>query len=370
MIAPVLLVLAAAPEVHELRMNERSPVALVILAPRSTMLSASASEILRMVSRELEADTDLAPELIDTEAVKSCKGQLRCIVRQVRASVPYLFVLSLLSSHDKDHVSAVFIDVQRAIKVGALATDTDESTSHEIEKRIIGEALLASEERASVQDAEALEAFVRRLIGEKYRAALEAAGHWDPYGTIEIQCELPGLEIRLDGQAAGVTSPTTTRIAQVLAGDRALSLTRPDLQPIQATLRIDKRQVAHFEAHPSPLPGDHAAIRKGVVWGSAAVVVAGLAITGVAIAQSNEATNHVFCWSCGSSELVKLGSSPIPTAALGWSLVGLGATAGLSTLLFGDDGDLPIIPLIAGAVVFGGSMALSIALDGKSSRPH
>jgi hypothetical protein len=79
----------------------------------------------------------------------------------------------------------------------------------------------------------------------------------------------------------------------------------------------------------------------------------------------------------GSAELARFGSpegrrespngSGPPSAALGYSLIGMGAAWSLATLLFDSTERMPWYELAAGVAIFGASLALSYALDGENA---
>ena len=71
----------------------------------------------------------------------------------------------------------------------------------------------------------------------------------------------------------------------------------------------------------------------------------------------------------GSSEgrLASPNGSGPPIAALGYSLLAMGATWSLGAILFDSDQRMPWYELAAGIAIFGASMLLSYALDGQNA---
>jgi hypothetical protein len=121
---------------------------------------------------------------------------------------------------------------------------------------------------------------------------------------------------------------------------------------------------------------------NATVTGGATAIIAGGVLLSWALVNSAAAPD-VYCFGasgaeCGgtrfTTESVSIdavgGEDPnrgsVPLAARGYSLIGTGAIWTLGTLLFTDEDEKPWLPLIAGLVVGGASLGLSVALDSDS----
>jgi hypothetical protein len=132
----------------------------------------------------------------------------------------------------------------------------------------------------------------------------------------------------------------------------------------------------------APLP-DQAAVysRVALTWVGAGVsaVGAGLIVYALAKPKGYAACFELRSGACpGSDEMLRFGgtggdwsSSPNgggpPVAALGYSLLGMGATWTITNLIFDSDDRMPWFEIAAGLAVFGASFGLSYAFDGDNA---
>jgi hypothetical protein len=402
-------------------LQERVPMALVVVTPTGKIGDYSSSAILNSAEPVLAANTNLKLVNLQDRSgadITGCKGRLVCYVETVRTDYQpdkaefrredqpellkpwsevrrmlesgpqkperFLVVLSSVRTSDgSDRLSAVLIDTDAALDFVHRANERgerlDPKKQEELEDRIAQYAVRASPAPEQVSNADDIDRVLAKIFGEDFRTVFDEAGHWKPYGVLEIACAQEGMEIYVDGERAGLTRAGITRIGGMMPGDRVVRLTRPDFLPIEQHALLEKNQVIRVDMQPVREPNDGVRLSRDIVfWSGVGTTVLGAVLTGYAIAEASSAQSHVACLhsanagGCDFKEWWKFGansgevgitdsitSGGLPIAPIGYSLMGAGLVWSLATLLMNDDDTAPWLEILAGVGVFAASLTIS-----------
>lgn len=404
-------------------MQERVPIALVVVTPTGKIGDSSSSAILASVDPVLAANTNLKLVNLQEKSgadVSACKGRLVCYVETLRTdyqpdkaefrredrpdqlkpwsevrrmleSAPqkperFLVVLSSVRTSDgSDRLTAVLIDTDAALDFVHRANERrerlDPKKQEELEDRIAQYAVRSSPAPEKVSNTVELDRALAKIFGEDFKSVFDEAGHWLPYGILEIACPQDGMEIYIDGEREGLTRAGVTRIGGLMPGDRTIRLVRPEFLPSEAHALVEKNQTVRVEMQAVREPKDGVRLSRNIVfWSGVGAFVLGGALTAVSIAQAGDAQSYVACLNtpnvgaCDFKEWWKLGSEtdPVPTtesitkngsiplAPVGYSLMGAGVVWSLGTLLLNDEDTAPWIEILAGVAVFAASLTVSV----------
>lgn len=358
--------------------QERQPLAFLLSTPTGEGAKTSSSELIRIVADLTEGHTSFFLQLVDPQVATDCRGRMGCLVQQLRAPFPkYLLVLSNVTlAGEADRLSAVLLDVGAALDQSRTLAPEDQTS----ESRINEYAVLLGPERAQVAGARETEVFLETLFTRKLAPIFEASGDWEPFATIELTGVVEGLAVNLDGTAIGVTRPGTTRIVNVLAGTRRLSLEHPGFEPFDRTLELERGKTLGVPASLEPRgSGTARSLREGLFWAGLGAAAAGAAVTVVAIAGQDAGLEPVCLGAPGATcrtaaTFTTFGYAPsarpgellnppgLMIAPLGVALATTGATWALGVELFGEPTELPWLQVVAGvatgALVYGAAAAL------------
>src|SRR5687767_3628330 len=146
MLALALALIAQTPSADLILPANRKPLAFLLITPSGNVANTSSSEIIRIMSALFAKHTDFELSIVDPASVIECKGQLGCMVEQVRADynrtvyllpngtvapydehldflkkkkvvyAPYLLVLSNLTLDESDRLSITMIDTDIALE--------------------------------------------------------------------------------------------------------------------------------------------------------------------------------------------------------------------------------------------------------------
>ena len=72
---------------------------------------------------------------------------------------------------------------------------------------------------------------LRDLMTGDFRIVFEGAGHWHPFGTIELTNEHEGAAVMLGDLQLGTAPPGTTRMREVAAVTHTLRVEAPGFEP-------------------------------------------------------------------------------------------------------------------------------------------
>jgi hypothetical protein len=291
-----------------------------------------------------------------------------------------------------DRISVLLIDTDVALEEWHRAPRDREGWRLDVDRRIGDRGgVLARPEPEELPDVSAGLAYAQRLVGGRLKDALERAGHWDPYGAVEIDSPVSGLAVSIDGRVVGVLSTGKIRLERLLPGARRLVFEKSGAPPISIEIQVDRGETARVEAGQIAIASGSSAdntVRSGVAIAGIAAAAAGTAATIAAII-SAQGPSRVDCValtgpspSCQSG-FVALGErtasasggnfmgsgSGVLAAPLGYGLIGLGAVWTLGAWLLTPRDQIPWLPLVAGVVFLGASYGLSAALSPHGSAP-
>jgi hypothetical protein len=365
---------------HVIRPNgEQQPLVLVVNSPGQQLAGLRLSEIIELAD---EAAAEVSDFDIVNLDVGSCLDPLRanelflCLTEATLTSLgestPYLMVLSIRPVPEGDRVVTSLVDLERAQRY---LRDKD------AESRIIDESIAVNVDPEIVASEEKLREYLHRVFADRFRIELTKSEHWRPYGTIEIRAEISNASIQLDEREVGNTMKGSTRLEGIRAGRRTVAITHPQFEKMVQVVDVRAGEIATLSPVLVPLPDRVVTYsRTAVVVLGAASSIAGVSLLAYAAAKPKRHANciELEAGACeGSTEFARFGDSEglfaspngggPSIAPLGYSLLGMGATWSLATLLFDSPDRMPWYELAAGVAVFGASLALSYALDGTNS---
>jgi hypothetical protein len=312
-----LLVLWPAPGwadagARELPVDPGVPAVMLVTSPKGRSPTVSGSEILRMASEMLRERTDLrllSPEQAELEQGQldlcSGAGRLGCWTRacrpdyqrllldEVAADAPFealkgkldrtapafLFVVLVVpeakGDNPADRVSWLLIDLEYALR--ELHQARRSRAAEGTEDAIFSLAVASVMGSHAVSAASQLHDELAKAI-EQFQPLFERAGHWLPYGEIDLVGGGAGHQIEVDGQLVGESGEAGTRLVRVRPGRRAVRLVpRVDaaLQPFATSVEVSRDQPARVRADLIPLPGTSSVLRSVSLWGGLGLVAAG-----------------------------------------------------------------------------------------------
>ncbi len=378
-----LLLTIGEPQV--LNVQERVPLMLVVSTPTGQVAETSKSELIRITSDLIKRHTDFFPQDLDELVVEDCKGRLTCLaLKSRRSEAPdqprYLLLVSNVSvAEQADRISLTLVDLATAVRIHRDAARRP-GWQDEVEATISEQAVLGPPLRSEVRDAQEAATFLATAFTRDLAAKLEEAGHWEPYGDIEIACEVEGAAIKLDGESVGVTGADTTVLAGTTPGTRTIEIEHPGYLPFRTTVDVSRRQTAHVDAALGVVQTNGVGVvRQATIWGGVALGAAGIAIAIVGITKHGDAQTSCFAPCDTGSEFLSFGYDPsrvgstqqvnpsgVAIVPLGLAFAGAGLTWSLGTWLLGREDDVPWIQLLVGLAVGGATYGLSVLADGST----
>ena len=414
----IALSLVASPGATVVDVNEREPAVMLVMTPNGAAARTRTAEIFRVAAAELEPATSLvlvSAEQVGTDVARfgACPedARLSCWVRAVRRDYDRLALEhpnGLIDSY-QSHVDRVrergrpyprFLMVVALYpgpgggdRVTAMLINTDQALAHfhgvrrdagwkeEVENRIFADAIQARPATVRQRDPAQMQAFFRAAIQEVFAGVLERGGFWQPYGAVSVSGP-PGLVVELDGSVVASTADTPLLLTSVMPGGRTVVVSNPDGSqvPFRRVLTVERGRTAEVSVTMVERPDASAAgLRTATFWSGIGVAAAGAVLTAYGALAPRDITHVRSCrgggcdgGNAGFATLCELssstpqgcGSTGVLVAPLGYSLIATGGVWLVGTQLFGDDGDVPWVQLVAGLAVGAVSYGLSAALDG------
>jgi hypothetical protein len=386
-VLPALLLLIAEP--HVINLQERVPLTLVVSTPTGQVADISKSELIRIASDLVKRHTDFFPQDLDELVVEECKGRLTCLALKSREGEEgsegledskYLLLISNVSIPDgADRLSMVLLDVENALQIHRDAV-RKVGWQDEVEATVSEEAVIAPPIRSEVRDAQEAETFLATAFTRELARGLEDAGHWEPYGDIEIECAHEGAVIKLDGNGLGSTAKGVTQLSRARPGPRTLEVEQAGYAPFSTVVEVSRGATARVSVDLVALPSNTTGIvRQAVAWSGVAVGAVGVALSIFGAVKKGNAETGCFSPCDTGSQFITFGYDPAEVGStsninppgvailpLGVALAGTGLTWSLGSWLFADDGDIPWIQLLVGAAVGGATYAIMVLADGST----
>lgn len=343
--------------------GEREVAVLLLVVPRDRAPEVSASRLLDEVSEALEYRTrlEIAPPDrlgIDELALDRCElDRLHtCWVRVLRSAQGVDPRLGLIAVERPHGLALVALDLRRAARIIDSGSNP-EAVESELYSTAIRPEEVPFEGSADlgVRIAEALEPGLRTL------------GLWFENGRIVLSAP-PGEEVRVDGAPVATTEEGSTRLGGVPAGSRLIAVG----DRFERRVSVPAGGSVLVEVPAPPVPS---ALRTVTIWSGVGVAVAGVAVTGWALAAAEP--DRYGCLTSGGAcpgpagvgfrSVPESGAtgpgaidrSAVPAAAVGAGLLAAGVTWSLGALLFHDEDEDPWWALAGGLVV--GGLALGVS---------
>jgi hypothetical protein len=378
-LGPLLLLIG---EPHVINLQERVPLMLVVSTPTGQVADISKSELIRIVGDLVKRHTDFFTQELDDQVVEDCQGRLTCLALKSRrdeaSQQPHhlLFLTNIPIPDGADRLSLMLIDLEAALAIHDRATKKP-GWKDEVEATISEQAVIVPLIKSEVRDPQEAATFLAIAFTRNIADKLEPAGHWEPYGDIEIDCELDGASIKLDGANLGTTVKGITEIKGAHPGKRTLELEHPGHLPFRTEIEVVRKRVTKADADLIVAPTNTVGVvRQVVLWTGVAAAAAGAAIGIAAIATQGDAETSCFAPCDTGKEFETFGhddanagrTDPInpggvAVGPLGLALAGTGLVWSLGTWLLGSDDDIPWIQLAVGVAVGGATYAFSVLLD-------
>lgn len=420
--ALLLLVAAAAPpadaspggEHRPLSAADRRPLAFVLTTPTSEAGKVPTSELIRLLSAEINAKTGFFLQVSDQRLGSECKG-LGCSVLQVRpdymrealtredgtvrpyadhvrdlkerkvAYPRYLIVASDVTLPGRpDRISTLLIDTDAALDVVHGISDSDPERDRKIEAGIVDRAIAAGPRDGELDELRDAERYVAELLERTLRPVFVASGDWQPFGEVLLTARYADFGVVLDGVAIGATRAGVTEIRDVRAGSHRLALERPGFVPFSKTFDTDAGERLEIHAELEPEANGATVMRRIVFWSGIGLAAVGAGTAAVAVARHDGSVKTACFATAGSgcastTQFETTGYDPntssvnppgVLLAPLGYSIAAGGAGWALGTAFIGEDTDVPWVPLAIGLVAGSLSYGLSAALNGAQRSPR
>lgn len=393
----LLLAIGTADPAHEIVLQERLPLAMLVISGNVELKSAfGVEELVHHASAALTKHTNLfvlkEVKIAGDEAIAGCeeKRRLSCWVHAVKTMQPaprYLLAVSFFRDPNiGERVATLLIDIEDAQRIEDGQDRTSAGWEDRVEDGIFQHAAGTNDTLA--EDSEVLGAYFDTLIARKLRADFERNHHFEPFGNIGIVAPRAGLEIHLDGTLVGTTGAGLTVLRDVTPGKRVVSVNDPKNPNarVESTVEVKKQQSATFSAN-TPLITTTAEDQGPryndlTFWTGVALAGVGVAITVWAAAADprpeifdgcygpNCVDHRTFATLCELTVRDKtcLEKGGALAAPLGYSIALIGGTWAIGTALFQPDEDIPWIPFVIGLAAGIITYGVSAALDGP--RPH
>lgn len=400
-------------EPQVISVQQRSPMAFLLVTPSGASGRIRSSEFIDTLSQLVQRHTDFFLQSLDADAAAACEGRLACITRLARPDyerlqyelgngqmAPYeehlaylkkkkasyaklLMVLSNITGGQEDRMSLTVVDTDQVLR--ALHTHDEDApdAANQLAVHIRKSCLLAEPIWGAAQTIDEARAFLQDNFSNHLRRGLEASGHWEAQGSIELRTTEGGHAIRLDGTTVGTTVPGLTKIVGVSPGSHQIVLSRSDIAQWSGDVNVQRRVPSTLT--PTLVSQDQGGahtVRQVVMWTGVGLAVAGTTLGAVALARQ-DSTVATFCptvdgnSACGGSAFISAGYDPssAPTfgnelnpngvliGPLGYSLALTGAAWSLGTWLLGDGDDLPWWQVGAGLVLGATAYGISHALN-------
>ncbi len=345
---------ARAEEVVNVASMQAMP--LVIGRPGTGASVVRTSALLDVWAQRFETvglDLRLASESLVTE----CEGALACLVARVEPALeaPFVLLTTVAGRAPNEVVVVTLLDVE---KVRAIVAEGDD-----VEPRIEAEAALTTERE--VPAAEALDRFVEAAWRETYQPALAKAGH---VPLAEVRVDAPLATTLRFGDAEHVTTQPSVRFRRVPPGTRQLDATHAEHGTWSQTVELEPGATVELMM-PLSRRDDRARMNPILRWGGAGVATlgAGLVVGSLFLDRRvyvfDDSGASMFARTGGGSGVFEDPNTGLPLAPIGLALVGFGATVAITNLLFSEDPPLPLFEIVAGALVGGLTLAMTLALD-------
>ncbi|MBK8013977.1 MAG: PEGA domain-containing protein [Deltaproteobacteria bacterium] len=366
-----------------LRIEDRTPIAFILNSPGRTIATATHSEIIRKVADLFLAHTDFFVHQLDSAIVGECLGRLSCLAQKARAENHPRYVLMLTSlpiGTDRDRVTALLLDTEKAVKLIEDADRSRPSWKDDAEVSIGDEAVLLLTPRRNVDRHDALMRLLEQIFDDNLSATLEPLGHWEPYGQVVVQSSREGLEVIVDGTSVGTLAAGATEILGLRPGSHRLNVRSPSGDQFEQTIRVRRGattalDVPILDAGAGEDPSERAFARPVVFWSGLVLAASGAAVLTASILRPDDTVTS--CFECSASstfittnydkEAYTHGDVVNPPglmlAPLGLSMIISGSAWAVGTAAWGDDTDVPWIQLgtglAAGILTYGVAAALN-----------
>lgn len=382
---------------------------VAIHAPSGRTGILTRSELVRGISDTLRAHTDLDMVEVDPGLVARCAGVLACMVLETRRDYDrlalenpdgslrpiedhehwiadrkveysrYLLVVTLLTGDEiTDGASILLIDTAMALRVLHAVDRRDSDWQANAEGDVVARAALLDLNLVVVDAAPALKAIALEL-----EHVFDVEGRWEPFGEIEIAGSVAGGAIEIDGTPVGASLQGVTRVVRVPLGLRKLTIVHPRYEVAVAEADVRRAEVARLDLTlTEKVDSSRLALWHTLLWTGVVSTVVGIGLVAASAAEASAGETVGYCFhtpsrKCeGGRTFDRFGAGAATRASesgnaggvalgpVGLSFIGLGLTWSLTTWLLGDPRDIPWIQALAGAIVFGATLGLSLALDG------
>ncbi|MEO1336742.1 MAG: hypothetical protein AAFV29_13930, partial [Myxococcota bacterium] len=224
-----LLLSAAVSQTAPLTLTaaEPVPVVVIVLTPFGSGSAVGTSRFVQAMAEILKKHTDLralsAEQAgLDLQALADCpaRQQLTCwsqlasnAVRPGQTAMPYVFGLAVRKIQDDlDRVSLTMLDAA----LSYVYRDVD--SPEEREDVLFRATPRTPPIRIPSRPPEALKRALDRLVTESLAEPLQKAGHWKPFGAIEMSSLCDRCEVMIDGRLVGISHRGRLRIEGLRSG--------------------------------------------------------------------------------------------------------------------------------------------------------
>ncbi len=320
------------------------------------------------------------PEYSDALAKEArSSGELRQLLRaKADSSSRYLFVVMTRQTERGERLLVYRVDTSAALSAlfkmnhvpGGITPLSIDKAEGDIIHSAIGSG--GQVELEYTQQTDLAETLWKALL-PLLAPAIEAQRQ-NRFAQLSIQTKLEGAEIRLGSRSVGATAQGKTQIVKLRPGQRKVTISHPGYEAFSQSFVLKPGQTLTLSPELTRLPNLTAQYtQQAVLWGGVAAAVAGGIILGLSFRGQDAGVtcfsgqmcegSRFSAFSDGQGANGELQKGSVPMAPLGYSLIGMGATWSLGTLLFSDEDHIPWVEAVVGVVVGATSLGLSVALS-------
>ncbi len=337
------LVGTAAP-VEQIALDERAPVDVVVRSPYATPESrAGGLAIITAFDRALREHTSLfAREVKDSPDLVAARGDAREVAKVVaRDPRPprYLLLVTCVEAGEQTRLTALFVDVGRAVEA------RDDATFQDV-------AVIARPATFTAPHSDGAVTWAARLVEDELKGVLEREGVWDALGSIDVETEIEGAEIRLDGQLVGTSRSGINRLTGARLGARSVSLAAAGYAPWEARVEVTAGATVHTLAELVAQGAETG--RTSVLWASVGLAAAGAVLLTYSAVEASGDSRYLCLEAkpgdgCPGRPFLTFGSS-LAVAPLGLGLAIGGATGVVGPEFLETEG-FPWISVVSGVTL-------------------
>lgn len=356
-----LMLIVAVPAVAEEVWRAQEPgvgVELVVISPTATPGAVSES-ILRALLRDVFFEhTDLELKDMSESNLAACGPAVACLAEHAAPTSEYVLLVANVARTNENTIAARLVRLER--KPGGPGPDGTPAP-------ITEQAVVATSPEQLVRTSSEAKDAIERMLEVDLRGYLESRGHFAPWGELRLAQTPQGSAVVVDGRTVGVVAaPGAVRVTRLREGDHVVSVEHRRYERFERKVMVTRGATADLAFDASLLPPQWHPLRTATFWAGAGLVVAGVVATAISLTHQDipfciAREGESFGPECTGAGFVRGGG--LLLAPLGYSLAGAGVSWTLGGWLWGEDDEVPWLPLVLGVGLGVAAYTVSAALE-------